>query len=485
MAFFFGSAGFALGIVCAVYLPLGWHGALWFLCLGAVFFLFSIRLSVRPTSFLLGILFVTASFGAFRVAYLSEEVHSTKENTFTEVVGVVVDDPDVRETSVRLTIETQIDGEDTRVLVVAPPFPSVRYGETVRAEGVLTRPEAFSTNGDHVFHYDQFLKKDGTSFILERAHVEVVSPRRGVKDSLRGFFSDLNFKGTEALSIALPEPHASLAGGLLLGGKQGLGASLLESFIITGLVHIVVLSGYNVMIVAEAVYRSFRLFARRFAVPAAVATVGAFVLIAGAGSASVRAGLMAGIALFGRATGKTYDASRALCVALVAMLLWNPLLLTYDPGFQLSFIATLGLIFGAPIAERFLSFMHSPFLRSIIASTISAQIAVLPLLLYQNGLLSLVSLPANIVVLPLVPLAMALSTIALLGGLVIPAVAPFIALPAYFVLSFITTVTEFLASLPFSAVSVPAFPFVYVLLSYITLVLFVWWVSRHYVTYSK
>jgi competence protein ComEC len=343
---------------------------------------------------------------------------------------------------------------------------------------MLELPEPFETTGGRVFRYDSFLAKDGVFSVIQNARVEVLAPREGVWLGIRGALSDFKFQGLDALAKALPEPNASLAGGLILGGKQGLGKELLNDFITSGLVHIVVLSGYNVMIVADAVFRMFGFLSKRWAAGAAVFTILSFVLVAGAGAASVRAGIMASIALYGRASGRKYHALRALIFAGVLMLIQNPLVLAFDPGFQLSFIATLGLIFGTPITERWLTFIRSPFLREIASSTIAAQIAVLPLLLYQNGLFSLVALPANLLVLPVVPIAMLLSAFAGLAGLLVPGIAPLLGFPAHMVLSYIIGAVELFAHVPFAAVSLPAFPFVLVIAAYAVLGVYVSRISK-------
>lgn len=384
--------------------------------------------------------------------------------------GTIVAAPDVRETTQRITMEIEREGETTRVLVVAPLFPEHTFGERIEASGYIVRPEPFDTDAGRVFRYDQFLAKDDIHLLMQRASITSIAPRTGAWNGTLGFFLDIKANGTKALTAALPEPHASLASGLILGGKQGLGTTLLDDFITSGLVHIVVLSGYNVMIVAEFVMRIFA-----FLSPAIGSFVGSsaillFVLSAGAGPASIRAGIMAAIALYARATGRTYDAFRALLIAGFLMLLLNPLTLLYDPGFQLSFVATLGLIFGAPLFERYFRIIRSQFLRDIIASTCAAQIAVLPLLLYQNGLFSLVALPANILVLPIVPLAMVASFTALLAGLSLPFLAPVIGLPAYALLSYIILVATGLAAMPFGSFVIPAFPFALVIVSYIALI---------------
>lgn len=467
--------GFLAGIALLSSVPLSYYGAAFLVLVSGTILLLYVRR--REMAYLAAFLFFfSAACGAVR----TELAHGALPERFADELGShvslegkVVAEPDIRESSQRLTLLVKKEGETTKLLVVAPLYPRIGYGETVEASGMLSLPEPFDTDAGRVFRYDLFLAKDGVYALLERASVKVIRPRSGVADHVQGFFADLKWSGIDAVSNALPEPQAALASGLILGGKQGLGKELLDDFIVTGLVHVVVLSGYNVMIVAEAVFRAFALFAKRYAAVAAAVVIAAFVLIAGAGAASLRAGLMAGIALFGRATGRTYDAFRALMAAAILMLLWNPLLLMYDPGFELSFIATLGLIFGAPITERWFARIRVRFFREILAATVAAQISVLPLLLYQNGLFSLVALPANALVLPLVPLGMALSAFAGIAGFVAPAFAPVIALPAYAVLSLIIALTEAFAALPFGSVSVPAFPFWLVVASYALLALYV------------
>jgi competence protein ComEC len=468
--FFAGFLGCAGGILfrSLFFFPVS---ALLFLLLLAVL-LFGARLYTgRIVYAVMGVVLLGVLFGSVRVMLVPQEVPAVLVDMLgTEVAfeGVIVADPDLRETSQRVTVETSEFGKKTKLLVVAPLYPKVRYGEQVRVFGTLERPEPFDTNGGRVFRYDRFLAKDGVFVLVKQATLVSMGDRSWQREGM-GMLLDARHAFLNALSRSLPEPHASLAGGLVAGGKQGLGSTLLDAFVVSGLVHIVVLSGYNVMIVAEAVLRMFSFLPKRLAATLAGVTIGAFVLAAGAGAASARAGLMAGLALIARATGRTYAVIRALLVVAFLMLLINPLLLAYDPGFQLSFVATLGLILGAPLVERKLGFVKSPFWRDLLAATLAAQVSVLPLLLYQTGLFSLVSLPANLLVLPVVPLVMLLSAIAGGVGLVVPALAPLVGMPAYALLSYIIQVVEVSSSLPLASVSLPAFPFWITVLGYVGL----------------
>jgi hypothetical protein len=254
-----GVGGFFLGILLYSFSGFGWFGISYALLISALFFILWTH-KKEATHLTVGVLALGILLGALR----TELVPKTLPDEFQSMVGSertiegrVVADPDIRENNQRLTVELKGEKANTNVLVVAPLFPKVSYGETVRATGVLALPEPFETTGGRVFRYDRFLAKDGVFMVLEQASLEVVAPRSGIVFEARGALSDFKFEGMRALAAALPEPQASLAGGLILGGKQGLGKELLQDFITSGLVHIVVLSGYNVMIVADAVFRVF------------------------------------------------------------------------------------------------------------------------------------------------------------------------------------------------------------------------------------
>lgn len=383
--------------------------------------------------------------------------------------GVVDADPDIRESSQRVVVRVSQGGADTRTLVVAPLFPRTAYGDTVEVSGILSSPEPFDTAGGRTFAYPKFLAKDEIFSMILRAQVEVRDTAPSLwRIPLRTLYQVRSLFET-GVSRAIPEPMSALAVGLLTGGKQGLGDALLLAFTLSGLLPIVVLSGYNVMIVAEQVQRMFAFLPRRAGVFIASVTVLLFVVASGAGSSAVRAGIMAGVALFARATGRTYDALRALVFVLVVMVLLQPLVLVYDPGFQFSFMATLGLILLSPLVARHLLWIRSALIRETLATTIAAQVCVLPLLLYETGNLSLVAIPANLLVLPVIPLAMLLSFVAGIVGLVVPPLAPLVGVPAYVVLWYVIEVARVTASLPLSSFVLNAFPFWVVIVSYLFL----------------
>lgn len=429
----------------------------------------------------LGLMFLAFFLIGFRLATVRTELpepFARLLNQHVSLQGTIIDYPDVRETSTRLTVEVQREGSVIRIIAVVIGHAKFKVGDVVSVSGSFALPEPFETAGGRMFAYDTFLAKDGVFALVNPAHVEVIGRDRNPWLTIMRTLGVIRESFLRAMERAIPEPESALAAGLLVGGKQGLGQSLLDDFTTAGLIHIVVLSGYNVTIVAEAVLRILGFLPRRMALTIAGSTIGLFVLAAGAGAAAVRAGMMALLGLVARSTGRTYAVLRALLVTFLGMLIWNPLLLMRDPGFQFSFAATLGLILLAESAERLLGWIRVAAIREIAASTLAAQIGVLPILLFQTGNLSLVSFFVNIIVLPVIPLAMGLGTVATLTALVLPTFAdPLVrvaGLPAYAVLAYVITIAHFAAVLPLAQVIVPAFPFWIVVVAYAGLGVLVW-----------
>lgn len=388
--------------------------------------------------------------------------------------GVVIADPDVRDGNQRVEVRIKSEEASTNMLVVAPRFPSVAVGDAVHVSGTLELPEPFADDNGRVFRYDKYLQRDGVRFILNFAFIRVTRPAPWY--SISAMLARVKHSFLNGLAATLPEPYSSLAGGVVIGGKSGLGKELQDAFVRSGLVQIIVLSGYNVMIVAEWVMAAlaYTKLSKRWGAVAGAVAILVFVGIAGASATALRAMLMAFIALYARATGRTYAASRALLFVVFLMLLWNPLYLVFDPGFGLSVVATAGLIWLASPIAAMLGFMKSVFLRDAMATTLAAQISVLPLLLYDTGNLSFVAIPANLITMPVVPIAMGLSIFAGFAGIIFNTIAPFIGIvlgyPAYLANAYLIYVAQKAAELPLAAFTLPLFPFWLVLVAYAALI---------------
>ncbi len=392
--------------------------------------------------------------------------------------GVVFAEPDARDASTHISVavDSLVVGTTTipvhaRVLASAPPHTVVAYGDRVRVKGKLGLPEAFDTGLGRSFDYPGYLAKDGIGYQVSFAQVSRAGKNEG--NMFAAWAIGMKQLFLAGLHRAIPEPESGLAGGITVGDKRGPGTDVSNDFRTVGLVHIVVLSGYNITVVMNAVARIIQWAPRVMQFGAAGIVVAFFILMSGGASTAVRAGIMALLAVYARQNGRVYLALRALGVVAVGMVLWNPYVLAFDPGFQLSALATIGLVVFSPMCAARLQWLTEKYgLREIAASTLGTQLTVLPLLLYQNGQLPIFSLPANLLALPVMPAAMFFSGIAAFAGWIAGPLGPFVGFPAYVLLGYVITIAHVFAALPFATIAVPVFSGWVLALVYVLLLLF-------------
>lgn len=387
------------------------------------------------------------------------------------IVGAVSNDPERRESGLYVHVSVaSMNGIAARggVLAILPRETELFFNDMVSVRGLLEAPEGFETDTGRVFDYKGYLRVRGLTAIVR--HAQVRESEEG-NWSVRGALYGIKHSFAEKLRILLPEPRASLMEGVLLGERRGLPDETTNALIVSGLIHVVVLSGYNIAVVSESALRFFVLFLPRgIALGAGATTIVLFALLSGGGAATVRACIMGVIAVTARYFRRPALALRALFLAGATMLLWNPLLLLYDPGFLLSMLATFGLITLSPYIEQKLKWIPKRAgLRSVSASTIGVQIYVLPALLYMSGIFSFVSIPANIIALPAIPLAMALGFAAGVLGLIHPILGLLPAIGADLVLRFVLCIAQTSAALPLSHVVIPPFSVLWALVLYVPL----------------
>jgi len=175
----------------------------------------------------------------------------------------------------------------------------------------------------------------------------------------------------------------------------------------------------------------------------AIILIALFIIMTGLQSSAIRAGIMGGLFLTAQHLGRKNLSSRAIVFAAAIMLIQNPLLLRLDVGFQLSFLAMLGIIYLSPIFQKYLG--------NILAMTISAQIFTLPILIYNFGYLSLVAPITNVLIVPFLPFLMGLGFAFALVGTVFQSLGWIISLPAKFLLVYLTKVVDWFSNQSFAA----------------------------------
>ncbi len=343
----------------------------------------------------------------------------------------------------------RLDPASTRVLADVPPEPRLAPGDIVEVEGRL-RPPPEGPYGD-------YLRRSGLVATLTAQRHERLRRVGGPAAAL----DDVRTAAVEGLARALPEPEAGLAAGILVGRRERIDRAVAADFATAGLSHIVAISGWNIAIVGAAVGTLARRASRRRRAWLTIAAVGGYVAFVGPSASVVRAAVMALVVLLARIAGRGAQAAGALAVTVVALLLVDPAF-ARDAGFQLSVAATAGLLrWATPLSERLhlLAGGRLPgWLTETLAVSLAAQFATLPLVVAAFGRISLVAPAANLVVVPLVPMAMGLGGIALLGGVVgglgAPAVATAAGLPGWVVLRVVVETAHAAATLPFASLAV-------------------------------
>lgn len=218
----------------------------------------------------------------------------------------------------------------------------------------------------------------------------------------------------------MPEPEASLAGGLLIG-KAGIAGHAADELILamrrTGTMHVLAVSGFNVSIVLASVERAtVNMLAPKPRGFVALGLLVVFVVLTGAEASVLRAGIMATLAVIGRRLGRPVQSKRMLLVTVLAMVLITPDMPT-NLGFLLSVLATFGVLEWSTSFEHALRFVPEALgIRAALATTLAAQVLTTPLILAAFGTVSLISPVVNLFVLPVVPLAMALGAVTALVG---------------------------------------------------------------------
>ncbi len=462
---YLGIFGFCVGVAFSFLFFLGVYAAL---ALALIALALLVVARDERAVVLVAIFLCAAALGVLRAQYAQSDTarHTLDAQLGQEVryEGDVVREPDVRENHTNLIVQTS----DVRVLVRADIYRTYEYGDSMSVSGTLIRPENFASEDGRPFNYVAYLAKSHVYYIVDDAAVTALG--KGGGNALVRTLLALKHRYLTALRRALVEPYAALAGGITVGEKRALGETLTSEFRTTGIIHIVVLSGYNVMLVADFVQKILSFLPRTLSVSFGAVGIILFAILTGASATTLRASAMALLAIWARSAGRTYTALHALFLVGLGMVLWNPYTLLYDPSFQLSFVATFGLIVFSPRVELWLRHIPNTFhLREILAATIATQFSVLPLILYFMGDLSLVALPVNALVLP--SIAPAMLTTFFTGTLgMLPSTLAVLATPFAFlthaILGYALSIVHFFAQLPFAKLSIPPFSVWLVFIAY-------------------
>ena len=369
-----------------------------------------------------------------------------------------------------------------KILLNTGLYPEYKYGDEINLSCTLETPK----NYEDGFDYRMYLAKDRIYYVCSGPKIEILSRDKGSR-----FYSEIikiKNKFASAIDEVIPLPEAGLLSGLLLGGDNKLPKNIQENFSKTGMTHIVAVSGYNVTIIAEYLMLAliFLGFWRQQAFWAAIGGIFLFILMIGFPSSAVRAGVMGGLLLWAMKNGRLANSQNAIIFSAAVMLIINPLLLRWDIGFQLSFLATLGIIYLYPFLEQHLIKKNKAFgVMEILGLTISAQIFVLPVILMNFGKLSLISPLANILVLPIIPLTMLIGFTSVILKMLIPSLAAVFSWLVFLPLKYEVEIINFLAGLPGSSVEIKNFTWYWAIVWYILLIRIIFALRKKAKSYAE
>ena len=442
MPLFWSSLSFAAGILLGA-----WTGLPWTACLaggvlgvGLAFLASRLRfpraswawkrlpaLGLAPVVLWAGLSLGAARYQAAQPSFGPETLASHNGQGPSILRGVIAAHPDERDQAVFLRVEvseiTRV-GETTQpthgtLLVRAAPGQRWTYGDAVEITGA---PEAPPETAD--FSYREYLSRQGVYTYLAFASIHRFGSGQG--SPLLAAVYALQDRALEQVNRLYPPPESALLAGILLGNDNAIPNSIQQAFKTTGTAHIVAISGFNIAILAGLFATLFtRLLGRWRGAALAAAAVIFYTLLVGAGASVVRAAIMGCVGLLGQQIGRRQVGLNTLAFTSAAMCLFNPFYL-WDISFQLSFMATLGLVlFADPLQKGFLRLVERRLPPNVAGKTaeiagefflftLAAQITTLPLMAFHFGQVSWIALFANPLVLPPQPLVMVLGGLAVL-----------------------------------------------------------------------
>ena len=460
----------------------------WISLLPAGFTQLSTRLKITSLA-IYPLIVVLACVGAVR--YLANRPIITPESiTYYNdqpgeyiVEGVLTDPPDVRDTYINLHLRAQQLSQvgannfiPVHGFLLARTFTgnTYHYGDLIRLQGrIQTPPE----NED--FSYREYLANQGIYSTISYPAITLVEQGKG-----NPFLFAIYAFRERALSLLyrlLPDPEASLMAGILLGVQSGIPAEVQEAFRLTGTSHIIVISGFNITIIAAFFTLLFRrlLGERRGAVVSGLAII-FYTLLVGANPAVVRAAILGMLTLLGHQVGRRQAGLNSLAIIAAIMAFATPTILL-DVSFQLSFAATLGImLYAEPLTTGLINILAQVFPRNKIERlagplsayfvlTLAAQVTTLPLMAYYFKRVSLTALLVNPLILPAQPPLMVFGGLAVLTGLVFQPIGQLFAWAAWPFTAYTIRVVEWFAAIPHGSIPIGQVALPFILLFYVIL----------------
>ncbi len=381
------------------------------------------------------------------------------------LTGRICEEADVDYKSRRLTV--CVGGEvKGRVLVTTNLYPEYNYGDWVAISGELEAPPLIDG-----FDYESYLARYDVYSVMYYPKIESAAGGISLMQNIYLYLLKFKWFLKKTIERNLPEPEAGLASALLLGYRRTVMRDDLQMFSRVGLSHMIAISGSHITILSAMIVNFFLALgvSRRRSLKIIFAFLILYPLVTGLAASAVRSAIMGGLAFLAMYYERLSSLIRALIFSAAVMLALNPRLLRDDIGFQLSFLALLGIIYLYPLGEAITNRWLDKFklkgrTKGIIKTvfdtinlTLVSQIVILPIALISFKQLSIIAPLANVFVLWTFPPLLASLIIALFLSAIIPALGVFFFTPVYFLLKYIFVASDILAAPTWAAISINGF----------------------------
>jgi competence protein ComEC len=355
-------------------------------------------------------------------------------------------------------------------VTVPQPKQDLYPGLTVKVIGTLYLPEPAKNPGG--FDFQAYLKREGIFSGLRGQKFTILETDKPTPPLLwwvRQRIAQSQIKGAGDREGALLTA--------MVMGRNGVDVpyDIQDTFAQIGLSHVLAASGFQVSLLVGVVLTLTKRLKSPLRLLIGISTIVCYVSLTGGDPPALRAGLMGFVALLALTLERKVKPIAALLFAAVLMLLWNPLWI-WNLGFQLTFLATLGLMVTVPILEKWLDWLP-PALAALITVPTAAYLWLLPLQLYAFSIVSPYSIPINILTSPLILFVSLGGMISALAGLIYPIAGSFLAWLLFYPTHFFIQLAEFGTQLPGSVYATGKITVLQVIILY-SLFLLIWWKAK-------
>ncbi|HIQ56871.1 TPA: ComEC family competence protein [Candidatus Gracilibacteria bacterium] len=382
-------------------------------------------------------------------------VQATNNTNTQEISGYIQTFPKIKND--KISFEVNVKNE---TLLVSKFFKysknqeikNLQYGDFIILSGKIEEP---SNSENSNFDYKRFLAKDSIFTIMNNPQIKIDKNTEETNTLIKFWREVFSYRRAFEYNIQqkLPYPENEYALGITLGDESGIPKHIIQDFNDTGLRHLLALSGMNITIIILFLSSLFFFLPTPIRIIAITCSILIFVVLTGASSSVVRAGVMGVVGIIALHSGRKLEPLPILILALSGITLWNPFLLYSDISLQFSVLAVLGLLYIEPLFHKKklnnstkINFITT--LKTVLTATISAQIAVLPLMIIFFEQVSLISPLTNVLIVPISTLAMILSF-----GIIIPFFGWIFMIFAYGLLHITIEIAELFAKIPYATVN--------------------------------